>query len=226
MEFMCTGQDPSYAQKKTAGASKPWLNWLGLLVCIRNTSCWEVAQPLPHIFKKSSDLESQRDAAYPHKQTEERRVGFWHLQYCPIISVIITQPESWHPCGLRQLNIRLLCVSYKQQSEGIYNPQMTNARRHTQSVSPLHYSGQQQQIWTFRGKLSLCQLHTENKMRLAYFGWQLLEQLGSASHSRIRGQMCHLASLRLDTVPSDWPLNCQHVVIPGCDVSKATGIMF
>lgn len=54
---LCTGQHPSHAQKKTAGASKPWLSWLGPLVCIRNTSCWEVVQPLPHIFLKKKNTQ-------------------------------------------------------------------------------------------------------------------------------------------------------------------------
>lgn len=38
---------------------EPWLNWLGLLACIRNTFCWEVVQPQTHIFKKKKKKNPQ-----------------------------------------------------------------------------------------------------------------------------------------------------------------------
>lgn len=170
---MCTGQHPSYAQKKTAGASKPWLNWLGLLVCIRNTSCWEVVQPLPHIFqkKKSSDLERRRqkqwNAKYLYKPKEERHMGVGIQASSVLPNFFRNYYTTWKLVSMWSETIKYVPAPWenKQQSEGTSTLQMKIVYKlHTDSLSPLYYSGQRQQVWQYVANY-LCQLHTENKRR-------------------------------------------------------------
>lgn len=118
--------------------------------------------------------------------------------YCPIFSVIITQPEKlvsmWWSEKIKYLSA--LCEFEETKWRNLYSNTVTV---HFITVDNCCRSKKKIQ-------LSLCQLHTVNKMRLPYSG---------------NGGL-FTADLRLLIFSSYWPKNCQHVVIPGCNVCKAT----
>lgn len=116
--------------------------------------------------KKSSDLErlSQKhwNTTYPYKLTEERHMGSW-IQAPPVLpnffSVLLHSLKD---------GTHVVC--------SVWVAQMTNGhKRHTNPVSVHFIKKDNSSRSENRGKRSLN--FTENKMRLAYFSWQLLAQL-------------------------------------------------